>query len=91
MCEKNKRIKKALEIIHDNAGCDGGHHKQWALDQTLRALTGCPMIEKTSTDYKGVEYTYMTQGESEEYLEWVRDYQDGEDGPHTYEWETGIP
>jgi hypothetical protein len=25
------------------------------------------------------------------YDAWVADYQDGEDGPDTYEWDTGIP
>ena len=24
------------------------------------------------------------------YDDWVKDYQDGEDGPETYEWDTGI-
>jgi hypothetical protein len=26
----------------------------------------------------------------EKYEDWVEEYQDGEDGPHTYEWDTGI-
>ena len=29
-------------------------------------------------------------GSEEEYNKWVREYEDGEDGPNTYEWHTGI-
>jgi len=35
-----KRIKTALELITCYGGFDGGHHKQWVLDQVVRALTG---------------------------------------------------
>jgi len=34
------RITKALELISSLGGIDGGHHKQWLLDQTVRTLTG---------------------------------------------------
>jgi len=34
------RILKAVEIILNYGGTDGGHHKQWVLDQTLRILMG---------------------------------------------------
>lgn len=27
---------------------------------------------------------------SDEYEEWINSYQDGEKGPETYEWDTGI-
>jgi len=37
-----------------------------------------------------IEYEYVGLGESEEYLEWLRKHADGEDGPHTYEWDIGI-
>lgn len=29
-------------------------------------------------------------GSEEEYNKWVREYEDGEEGPNTYEWHTGI-
>ena len=32
--------EKALNVIHQYGGIDGGHHKQWVLDQVVRALTG---------------------------------------------------
>jgi hypothetical protein len=35
-----EKIAAALEIITLYGGIDGGHHKQWVLDQAVRALTG---------------------------------------------------
>lgn len=85
------RVASALEYINSYGGIDGGHHKMWVLDQVVRALTGCPMVTRTAKDYKGQEYTYEVQGENEEYKEWVRQHNDGEDGPDTYCWNEGIP
>ncbi len=36
----NDKIAAALDLIHRYAGIDGAHHKQWLLDQVVRALTG---------------------------------------------------
>lgn len=33
-----RRIDSAVEIIGAFGGHDGAHHKQWVLDQVLRAL-----------------------------------------------------
>lgn len=33
------QIEKAIELIGDYGGIDGGHHKQWLIDQVLRVLT----------------------------------------------------
>ena len=33
-------IKAALEVARQYGGIDGGHHKQWVIDQMVRALTG---------------------------------------------------
>lgn len=71
------RTQKALEIACRYGGIDGAHHKTWAIDQMVRALTGCPEADEV-------------QGESEEYLEFVRTAKDGEDGPDTYGWDEGI-
>lgn len=57
--------QKALDLIEEWGGIDGGHHKQWLLDQLVREL-------------------------SPDYEQWVKDYESGEDGPHTYEWDKGI-
>lgn len=34
------RIAQALEFIQRYGGTDGGHHKQWVLDQVVRLLLG---------------------------------------------------
>ena len=60
------KIKGALETARDGAGFDGAHHKDWVIDQMVRALTG------------------------DGYTDWVKAWEDGEDGPNTYEWQTGI-
>lgn len=33
-------VMKALDIAHNYGGTDGEHHKQWVIDQMVRALTG---------------------------------------------------
>ncbi len=86
---EHERIKQTLEMIADFGDTDGGHHKQWALDQAVRILTGCP--DKEVSSVHGVEYNYTVLGESEEYHEWLRKFADGEDGPHTYQWNIGTP
>lgn len=83
-----QRIGKALQMAATSV--DGAHHKQWTIDQMVRALTGCPMVGQEAIDARGQSYTYQTQGESPEYLEWVRAYCAGEDGPSTYEWDIGL-
>ena len=65
MRDLEKVINNALDMIQDHGGIDGGHHKQWVLDQLVRIL---------AIDYGG----------------WVDAYQQGEDGPETYEWGEGI-
>jgi hypothetical protein len=84
------RTKKALEFAVRYGGIDGAHHKTWVIDQMVRALTGCPMVEKQAVDVNGEPYTYQDQGESDEYLKLVADANDGENGPDTYEWDIGI-
>jgi len=32
--------KKVLDLIHNYGTIDGGHHKQWLLDQIVRVLVG---------------------------------------------------
>ena len=89
--EAQVRIAKALGIIVKYGSIDGAHHKDWVLDQAVRALTGCPMVTGTAKDYKGQEYTFEEQGESEEYIDLVKEAKAGEDGPETYDWSVGIP
>jgi hypothetical protein len=60
-----ERIAKALDLIFQYGGIDGGHHKQWVLDQVVRKL-------------------------APNYRAWVKEFETGEDGPKTYEWDKGI-
>ena len=62
----DERINAALDVIYRYGGIDGGHHKQWVLDQVVRILTGFA------------------------YEAWIRQYEDGDEGPETYKWDTGI-
>ena len=81
-----ERIERAIEYAVRYGGIDGGHHKAWVIDQMVRALTGCPMVEYK----KDGELIAYVQGESDEYEELVREACDGEDGPDTYSWDPGI-
>ena len=84
------QLKQALNIITQDGGIDGDHHKAWVLDQVVRILTNCPTVTKNAVDVNKVPYSYEALSESEEYLEFVRQYNNGEDGPNTYEYSEGI-
>jgi hypothetical protein len=84
------RIASALDLISQFGSIDGAHHKQWTLDQVVRALTGCPTETHAAIDCNGESYTYPALGESHEYLQWVKEHCEGEDGPQTYEWDVGV-
>lgn len=34
----NQKIEKKLNLIYKYGGIDGGHHKQWLIDQIVRVL-----------------------------------------------------
>lgn len=87
---KEEKIQQAITLAVKYGGIEGDHHKAWVIDQMVRALTGCPMILKDAIDCNGIPYTFEDMGESQEYLEVVRDARKGEDGPQTYNWEVGI-
>lgn len=38
--QRDQRIKTALEIASQHGDIDGVHHKQWVIDQMVRALLG---------------------------------------------------
>lgn len=80
------RIDNALKVATRFGGIDEDHHKAWVIDQMVRALTGCstPRGRGVADDvFGGFE-------ESEEYREFVRKTREGEGGPETYDWKTGI-
>jgi len=84
------RIEKALALAVKFGGIDGAHHKDWVIDQMVRALTGCPMETQTGVDANQKLYFYQAQGKSEEYNNLIKEACNGEDGPDTYYWDEGI-
>lgn len=54
------RITKALEVAGRYGGIDGGHHKQWVIDQMVRALT----------DGRYARWVEDYEGENGEHGEW---------------------
>jgi hypothetical protein len=79
-------VKRALAFA---SYAEGTHHDLWVVDQMVRALTNCPLVEMSALDYQNKPYTFLGQGESDEYKKWVSDFEAGEDGSHTYSWDTG--
>lgn len=74
-----QRIERALEYAFKFGQIGGDHHKTWVIDQMVRALTGC-----------GIDTETQIQGSCNEYYEWLKKYNDGEEGPNTYSWDVGI-
>lgn len=90
---KSERIDQALAIAAQYGGIDGEHHKAWVIDQMVRALTGCPMVEATAKNCRGEPYTYLRRGESKEYQRFISEVTDGCEscGASGTEWDVGIP
>ena len=81
----------ALYFIDQYGGIDGEHHKLWVMDQAARVLNGAQPIIKLARWDDGHEEYRITLGEpTDQYHAWVADLKDGEDGPDTYEYDTGI-
>lgn len=50
----SETIQLAVQILLDNGQDDGAHHKMWAIDQALRALTGT-RYEDVIAEYRAGE------------------------------------
>jgi hypothetical protein len=62
-----EKLDKIMKIAVDYGGCDGGHHKQHALDQIVRVITG-PGYEKWKRNF---EYQDGADDpEAEQFYEW---------------------
>lgn len=64
---EREQIEEALSIIEEYGGIDGGHHKQWVLDQVVRALTGSDAayqqwVKETRQGYDGPETYSWEEG-----------------------------
>lgn len=40
LMNSNERIDRAVDLAEQYGMIDGGHHKQWVIDQMIRALLG---------------------------------------------------
>jgi hypothetical protein len=85
----------ALTYIGSYGQIDGGHHKQWVLDQVARILLGTPVvvsIAKWDNDYSEYRFTLSDEA-SKEYDEWVQDMKgeyDEESEEYEYNYDEGI-
>ena len=68
----------AIDIALTYGTTEGNKHKQWVIDQMIRALTNCPIITKINTE----DTKYETYGESEEYKNFVKEANN---------WDIGVP
>lgn len=90
------REEGALLFIDLYGGIDGSHHKDWVLDQVVRILHGAPITVKearwTNRQAPGNGYIELrySVGTSDEYEQYVHDYQYGGGDELLYEYSTGI-
>jgi hypothetical protein len=62
MTDRDK-IQQAIAIMTEYAMIDGSHHKQWVIDQVLRALLG--------SDYEDFIYGYNHDPDYEDWDEGI--------------------
>jgi hypothetical protein len=58
------RVQDAIQVAERYGGIDGGHHKQWIIDQMLRALMGEKYDEWVA------EYNDYRDENGETYSDW---------------------
>jgi len=92
-----------LYFIQCYGSYSGSQHKDWVLDQIARVLKGCKVQvklaqwgdlilngENSEKIIRHEELRISVVSESDEYLKFVADCKDGEDGPETFEYNIGI-
>lgn len=83
----------ALYYIECYGQIDGGHHKQWVMDQVVRILKGTPIeIKLAKWDDGTEEYRVNLLEPSKEYLDWVEEMlgEDYGEGEREYDYDEGI-
>jgi hypothetical protein len=79
--ESRTRVKNALDILTEFSGIDGSHHKNWTMDQAVRALCGV----------RNGPHGYAGEGVNEEYTAHVFEACKGRDGtPWVHDWDEGV-
>lgn len=69
---------------------DGSHHKARVIDDVARILKGTKMILEIAEWENGhKEERFSLADPPKEYLDWVEEMKDGEDGPNTYSYDYG--
>ena len=66
-------VEKAIAIAGYYGNSDEPHHVKWALDQMVRALTGCPIVALTGKDVKNQSFDYLAFGKSAQYQKFLDD------------------
>jgi hypothetical protein len=62
-----KRIHDALRVAGEFGGYEGEHHKQWVIDQMVRALTGWQPNFSNRPGYSFEYDAWVAQWQAEEY------------------------
>jgi hypothetical protein len=63
-----------MKFIESYGQIDGGHHKQWVLDQVARILHGTPVeLCLAKWDNGQQKYRFSTGEPSAEYKAWVKE------------------
>jgi hypothetical protein len=62
MIDAEARINEAIDVIFRWGPFDGAHHKQWALDQALRALLGDDYAARVARENEDDEYEPWDEG-----------------------------
>lgn len=90
---KYTNVDWAMLFIQMYGGIDGGHHKSWVLDQTVRCLKNTPVkVVEAKWDDGQSEYRFSTGEPSEEYKSWVESMlgEKDADGNYEYDYDNGI-
>ena len=80
----------ALKYLEMYKGIDGGHHKEWLLDQIARILHGASVTIKEAKWEDGYTEIRYKVGTCDDYENWVQKMKAGEDGPDTYFYSEGV-
>ena len=84
----------ALYFIEHYGQFDGGHHKQWTMDQVVRVLKGTPVKIKLAKWDNGEEEYRVTLADkpSKAYIAWVDEMRGETDsnGDREYGYDEGI-
>jgi hypothetical protein len=80
----------AMLFIARYGSIDGGHHKQWILDQVARILKGTSVdvFEARWTNHEPEVRFRVAEHPSEAYTQWVKDMTSGDN--EGYDYDTGI-